>query len=66
MPSRTGACLIVSKYVAQLQEEEIADIPPPAQMAASAPPMATTYNYGAQYAFAQPGNGFGDRNANKV
>jgi len=59
-------CVIVSRYVAQLQEEEAADIPPPAQMAASAPPIATTYNYGAQYAFSQPGNGFGQRNANNV
>jgi magnesium-transporting ATPase (P-type) len=60
------ACVIVSRYVAQLQEEEAADIPPPAQMAASAPPIATTYNYGAQYAFAQSGNAFGQRDASNV
>ncbi|KAH9027286.1 hypothetical protein EDB84DRAFT_1500477 [Lactarius hengduanensis] len=59
-------CIIVSEYVGQLQEEEAADIPPPSRMAASAPPMATTYNYGAQYAFAQSENGFGQRNASNV
>ncbi|KAF8265279.1 hypothetical protein EI94DRAFT_1772397 [Lactarius quietus] len=59
-------CLIVSEYVSQLQEEEAADIPAPARYAASAPPMATTYNYGAQYAFSQPESSFGQRNASNV
>jgi len=59
-------CVIVAEYVSQLQEEEAADIPAPAQMAASAPPMATTYNYGAQYAFSQPESSFGQRNASNV
>ncbi|KAH9991997.1 hypothetical protein BJV74DRAFT_835667 [Russula compacta] len=52
-------CVIVGKYVEQLQEEEVLDYPPPAQMGASAPPMATTYNYGSQYAFSQSDNSYG-------
>ncbi|KAI0300116.1 hypothetical protein B0F90DRAFT_1668430 [Multifurca ochricompacta] len=59
-------CLIVANYVEQLQEEEALDYPPPAQVAASTPPMATTYNYGTQYAFAQPENSFGRGNASNV
>ncbi|KAI0260776.1 hypothetical protein BC834DRAFT_899314 [Gloeopeniophorella convolvens] len=59
-------CIIVADYVSQLQEEEALDYPPPAQMAASAPPMATTYNYGAQYAFSQPENSYGRQNASQV
>jgi len=59
-------CVIVSQYVGQLQMEEAGDIPAPAPMATSAPPMATTYNYGAQYAFSQPGSSLGQRDASIV
>jgi len=59
-------CVIVSEYVGQLQLEEAGDIPAPAPMASSAPPMATTYNYGAQYAFSQPENSLGQRGASNV
>jgi hypothetical protein len=51
---RTGVCLVVAGYVAQLGEEEAQDYPPPAQTAATIPPMATTYNYRRDYVFSQP------------
>jgi len=60
------ACFIVAQYVEQLKEEEVPDYPPPAMITASAPPMATTYNYGAKYGFAQPENSFGLPNVNNV
>ncbi|KAF8483437.1 hypothetical protein DFH94DRAFT_310844 [Russula ochroleuca] len=47
-------CLVVAGYVAQLGEEEAQDYPPPAQTAATIPPMATTYNYRRDYVFSQP------------
>jgi len=59
-------CVIVADYVAQLKEEEEGeelDYPPPAQTAASTPPMATTYN---QYSFAQPENSFGHDKSTSV
>jgi len=54
-----GVCLVVASYVTQLREEEALDYPPPTQTAATVPPMATTYNYRNDYAFAQPDNSFG-------
>ncbi|THH10828.1 hypothetical protein EW146_g8241 [Bondarzewia mesenterica] len=61
-------CLIVSDYVGQLEEEEATEWPKAATLAsasASAPPpqMATTYNYGAQYAFATPDNSYSNNAA---
>jgi len=58
-------CVIISDYVSQLDEEEALDNPPPVQISATAP-MATTYNYGAQYAFSQPGNAYGQLNSTAV
>jgi len=59
-------CLIVSHYVSQLREEEAAEIPASARNSANAPPMATTYSYGTQYAFSQPESSFGQRMTNNV
>ena len=51
----TGACLVVSGYIVQLREEEALEYPPPAQTAATIPPMTTTYNYRREYAPSLPG-----------
>ncbi|KAI0251051.1 hypothetical protein BJV78DRAFT_1126965 [Lactifluus subvellereus] len=59
-------CLIAAEYVSQLKQDEPLDHPPPALVTASAPRMATTYNYGAKYAFAHPENSFGQPNVNNV
>lgn len=50
-----GACLVVSGYIVQLREEEALEYPPPAQTAATTPPMTTTYNYRREYALSLPG-----------
>lgn len=61
-----GGCLIVSDYVSQLEEEEALEWPQAGTTAppdAAAPAMATTYNYGAQYAFAANDNSYGRQGA---
>jgi len=63
-------CLVVADYVAQLREEDEGKdepgCPPPAEMAASAPPLATTYNYRHQYSFSAPKNSYGRQDATNV
>lgn len=59
-------CLIVSDYVGQLEEEEALEWPQAVTTAppdAAAPAMATTYNYGAQYAFSANDNSYGRQGA---
>jgi hypothetical protein len=53
-----GGWLITADYVSQLKEEEPPAYPPPAEIAATAPPLATTYNYRNQYSFSAPENSF--------
>jgi len=62
-----STCLVVAGYVMQLREEEALGAlgyPPPAQTAATAPPMATTYNHRKEYGFTQPGSSFGNNSMN--
>ena len=61
-----GGCLIAADYVSQLKEEDGPAYPPPAEIAATAPPLATTYNYRNQYSFSAPENSFGQNNASNV
>jgi hypothetical protein len=62
----TGCCIIVADYIAELNEEEVPDYPPPAEITARAPPLATTYNFVGHYGFSTPENSFGQRNAANV
>jgi len=59
-------CLITAEYVSQLKEAAEPAYPPPAEFAATAPPLATTYNYRNQYTFSTPDNSFGQNNASNV
>jgi len=52
--------LIVAQYVSQLKEEDEPAYPPPAEIAATAPPLATTWN---PYSFSTPQNSYGQQNA---
>jgi len=63
-------CIIVADYVGQLGEEEALawskETTPVAPAAGLAPPMATTYNYGAQYAFSATDHSYGRDAPNNV